>query len=282
MNTAESPLLPVSSLDTQLGAHDLRIIDCRFDLADKGWGRRVYDEAHIPGAHYAHLDDDLSSPRTPQSGRHPLPTPETFTALLKRAGVTRSSRVVAYDQGNGAMASRLWWMLRAAGHRTVQVLDGGFAAWRAWGGPVTNERTPDRSDAPIAVNSFEGWVTTDELQQALSGERVRLVDARPADRFGGRNETIDPVAGHVPGAINHPFATNLGSDGKFLPREELAARWRETLGGTDGRDVVLMCGSGVTACHDLLAMEIAGLPGAKLYPGSWSEWIRDPSRAVAN
>ncbi len=276
-----SPLIPVAELIAALGARDLCIVDCRFDLADVGFGRRAYAEAHIPGAHYADLGEHLSGPRTADSGRHPLPSPEAFAATLARFGVTKSSRVVAYDQSGGQVAARLWWMLRAIGHRGVQVLDGGIAAWRAAGGPLTNELTPEVDDVSVAPRAFSGFISTGELVQELAADRVRLIDARTADRFAGNNETIDPVAGHVPGAVNHPFPTNLGSDGRFLDAGTLAQRWRETLDGAAPRDAVVMCGSGITACHDLLALEVARLPGARLYAGSWSEWIRDATRAIA-
>lgn len=243
MIDALPPLITARELATLLHDPALLVVDCRFDLADGEWGRRGYDAAHLPGAVYAHLDRDLSAPVTPATGRHPLPSPQAFAAKLAAWGVTPRTRVVAYDQGPGPYAARLRWLLRAIGHELVQVLDGGLAAWKMAGLPLTDER--------------------------------------PADRFAGRNETIDPVPGRIPGAVNHPFGTNLGADGAFLPPAQLAGSWRATLGGAAPRDVVMMCGSGVTACHNLLALEVAGLDGARLYAGSYSEWIRDPGRAVA-
>jgi thiosulfate/3-mercaptopyruvate sulfurtransferase len=230
---------------------------------------------------YAHLDHDLSGPVGPRTGRHPLPSPDAFAATLGRLGIGAGTAVVAYDQGPGAMAARLWWLLRAVGHQDVQVLEGGFAAWQSAGFPVASGAAPDVAIAAGPARAFDGWLTTDAVAAGLAARTLRVVDARAADRFAGRNETIDPVPGHVPGAVNHPFAGNLGADGRFLDAEELARRWRTTLGSTAPRDAVMMCGSGVTACHNLLALEVAGLSGARLYAGSYSEWIRDPARPVA-
>lgn len=259
----------------------LAIVDCRHDLAHPEWGAQSYAAGHIPGASFAHLDRDLSSPMGPKTGRHPLPDPERLAQRLGRFGIDRSVQVVAYDQGSGAIAARLWWLLRFLGHESAAVLDGGFAAWQAAGLPVsTAEERP-------AARRFEttphpAWyATAEEVARGLERREIVLVDARAADRFAGRNETLDPVAGHVPGARNHPFARNLDSDGRFLPPQELGRLWRETLGGASPEAVVSMCGSGVTACHNLLAMERAGLHGARLYAGSWSEWCRDPTRPVA-
>ncbi|HYK24968.1 MAG TPA: sulfurtransferase [Steroidobacteraceae bacterium] len=259
----------------------LAIVDCRHDLAHPEWGAQAYAAGHIPGASFAHLDRDLSEPVGPKTGRHPLPDPERLAQRLGRWGIDRSVQVVAYDQGSGAIAARLWWLLRFLGHERAAVLDGGFAAWQAAGLPVSSEE-----ERP-AVRHFEitphpGLVATaDEVARGLERGEIVLVDARAADRFAGRNETLDPVAGHVPGARNHPFLRNLGVDGRFLPAQELGRLWRETLDGASPERVIAMCGSGVTACHNLLAMERAGLSGARLYAGSWSEWCRDPTRPVA-
>lgn len=281
---------------------DWAILDCRFDLARPEWGAAVYTAGHIPHALYAHLDHDLSGAISPRTGRHPLPPPEQLAATLGRWGIDEKVQVVVYDQGNGAYAARLWWLLRWLGHRNVALLNGGFAAWQQAKLPVDAapvQREP-RTFVPRAA--AEQVVTTAELESALqTGElaggkstsekwttgkwttgKWMLVDARAADRFAGQNETIDPVAGHIPGAHNHPFARNLDAQGRFLPAQELRARWEATLGGgvRGAEGVIAMCGSGVTACHNLLALEIAGLAGARLYAGSWSEWIRAPQRAV--
>jgi len=256
------------------------ILDCRHDLARPRWGADAYAQGHIPGASFASLDHDLSGPITAASGRHPLPDRETFAATAGRWGIGPGTQVIAYDQGNGAFAARAWWLLRWMGHAQVAVLDGGFAAWLTAGLPATREppRVTPRSftGAPAAAAALD----SETVQRELSRGGIRLIDARAADRFAGHNETIDPVAGHVPGARNHPFTQNLDAHGRFLPREALRERWLASLAGCAPERVVAMCGSGVTACHNLLALEIAGLVGARLYAGSWSEWIRDPSRGI--
>jgi len=257
------------------------ILDCRHELSRPEWGDHAYAEGHIPRAIQAHLDRDLSGPITASSGRHPLPDVAALAAKLGAWGIDNTVQVIAYDQGNGVYASRAWWLLRWLGHQKVAVLDGGFAAWQEAGLPVTREpgaRVP-RTFVPAVAR--EAAVSTAEVQQALGRAGMKLVDARGADRFAGENETIDPVAGHVPGASNRPFAKNVDARGRFLPAEELRRQWSVALGGGDAREVVAMCGSGVSACHNLLALEIAGLPGARLYTGSWSEWIRDPQRPIA-
>jgi thiosulfate/3-mercaptopyruvate sulfurtransferase len=274
----------------ELGAHlndtDWAVLDCRFELGRPESGARAYAEGHVPNAIYAHLDHDLSAPVTSTSGRHPLPMLDAFVATLGRWGIDEKVQVVAYDQGNGAYAARLWWLLRWVGHSRVAVLNGGFAAWQHAGLPVSKQPgvrqlrrfTPNRDGRNVG-----GVVATVELQKLLAagqlatGERT-LIDARSADRFAGQNETIDPVAGHVPGAINHPFAHNLDAQGRFLPPQALRSKWLEILGHRAPATAIAMCGSGVTACHNLLALEVAGLPGAQLYAGSWSEWIRDAAR----
>ncbi len=270
---------------------DWTILDCRFDLARPDWGAGAYAAGHVPNAVYAHLDRDLSGPVTPVSGRHPLPAVERLTETFGGWGIDETVQVVVYDQGNGAFAARLWWLLRWAGHRQVAVLNGGFAAWQQAGLPIDTTPGVRRprvfTPAPAAANSV---VSTAELERlvtagALEDGASMLVDARAADRFAGENETIDPVAGHIPGARNHPFLRNVDAWGRFLPAEELRERWRATLGepetGGAAARAIAMCGSGVTACHNLLALEVAGLTGARLYAGSWSEWIRDPARKVA-
>jgi len=276
------------------------VLDCRFDLSRPDWSTASYAEGHVPNAIYAHLDRDLSSSITLTSGRHPLPQKEAFAATLGRWGIDANVQVIAYDQGNGAYAARLWWLLRWVGHARVAVLNGGFAAWQQAALPVSNQpstRQPRRFDVRPSVGGPVGdspvrdspvgdsVVTTAELEKLVAdgalkaGERM-LIDARAADRFAGQNETLDPVAGHIPGARNRPFAHNLDPQGRFLPPATLRSRWLETLGGQAPATVIAMCGSGVTACHNLLALEAAGLSGGQLYAGSWSEWIRDRSRPV--
>jgi thiosulfate/3-mercaptopyruvate sulfurtransferase len=264
---------------------DWAIIDCRFDLARPRWGREAYASGHIPGALYAHLDEDLSGPITPASGRHPLPDVESLATTLGTWGVDGSVQVVAYDQGNGAYASRLWWLLRWLGHSAVAVLNGGFAGWQEAHFPLSTQatvRTPRRfaprlsHSAVVTTSDVARWVANGDLSR---GDTI-LVDARTADRFAGRNETVDPVAGHIPGAVNRPFVSNVDGAGRFLPAAALRVSWAGTLAARSGADLVAMCGSGVTACHDLLPLEIAGITGGRLYAGSWSEWIRDAGRPV--
>jgi thiosulfate/3-mercaptopyruvate sulfurtransferase len=262
------------------------IIDCRFELARPAWGAGAFAAGHIPNAQYADLDGDLSGARGAHSGRHPLPTVGELAATFGRLGIDAGVQVIAYDQGNGMLAARLWWLLRWLGHTQAAVLNGGFAAWLRAGLPVST-RTVTRParhfsahpDAAALVSSAQ--VAELVAQGALTRAERTLVDARAADRFAGENETLDAIAGHIPGARNHPFAGNLAADGRFLPARELYQRWEKTLGGQSAAGVIAMCGSGVSACHNLLALEVAGLPGARLYAGSWSEWIRDPNHAVA-
>ena len=257
------------------------VVDCRHELARPDWGAQAFAASHIPGAVFAHLDHDLSGPLTRASGRHPLPHPEHLAATLGRWGIGPHTQIVAYDQGSGAFAARLWWLARFLGHARVAVLDGGLAAWQSAGLPVTAEARARTPRAFAAHPRLAAVASAAQVAHGLERGEIVLVDARSAERFAGRNETADPVAGHVPGARNHPYAENLDAAGRFLAREELERRWRRTLAGADPHSVVSMCGSGVTACHNLLAMELAGLEGARLYAGSWSEWIRDPSRPVA-
>ena len=265
---------------------NLVLLDCRFDLAKPQAGHHAYLAGHIPGAHFADLNTDLSSPIRPETGRHPLPDPQAFAANMAAWGINPGTQVVAYDEVNASFAARAWWLLRWVGHRDVAVLDGGYKAWLAAGGPQAageEGRAPRSLHATPSPPTVDADAVLDAAQvAALSRDSARLlIDARAAERYAGSVEPIDAVAGHVPGAVNHPFAGNLGADGRFLPPEQLRQRWQAALAGRAPADVVAMCGSGVTACHNLLGLEIAGLHGAKLYAGSWSEWIRDPSRPVA-
>jgi thiosulfate/3-mercaptopyruvate sulfurtransferase len=274
-------LIDANTLFGELSREDLTIFDCRFELARPQWGEAEYAAAHLQGARYLHLDRDLSGPVTAESGRHPLPDPHRFAARLGELGIDAHSQLIAYDQGNGAHAARLWWLARWIGLRNVAVLDGGYAAWLAAGLPV-DQSLPAPGPKSVTVSlDPSAWVSTAAVDKLRQRPQILLVDARAAERFAGRNETIDPVAGHVPGARNHPFLANLGADGKFLPAAELRARFHTLLGSVPASALISMCGSGVTACHSLLALEHAGLPGARLYAGSWSEWIRDPRRPIA-
>jgi thiosulfate/3-mercaptopyruvate sulfurtransferase len=274
-------LIGVDSLQKLLGEPRLAVVDCRFDLMNPGAGHQAYLKAHIPHARYADLNRDLSAPIGPGTGRHPLPAPEAFAAWLGAAGIGNDAQVVAYDDANGSMAARLWWMLRWVGHGAVAVLDGGFKAWAARGGALQSGPADFRADKFTPRVAADTVLSTAEVQQALQDPAALLVDARAQERYAGTIEPIDPVAGHVPGAVNHPFSANLDADGHFLPGDEIRRRWQERLSGRQPRQLIAMCGSGVTACHNLLSLEVAGLTGAKLYAGSWSEWIRDPRRPVA-
>ncbi|MCS7039120.1 MAG: sulfurtransferase [Anaerolineae bacterium] len=269
-----------------LAAHlddpDWAVVDCRFSLQDTGYGRRAYQAGHIPGAVYAHLDEDLSGPVIPgRTGRHPLPEPEVFTARLERWGIGNTTQVVAYDDAGGAYAARLWWMLRWLGHEAVAVLDGGWPAWVAAGLPQ-HGGTETRPPAVFTARPRPERVATaaEVLARRLDPD-WRVLDARGADRFRGENETIDPVAGHIPGAVSAPYADNLTPDGRFRDAESLRRRYRALLGDVPAARAICYCGSGVTAAHDLLAMFHAGLGEGLLYPGSWSEWITDPTRPIA-
>lgn len=275
-------LIDAAALARRLGDGRTVPIDCRFDLARPTVGREAYRAGHVPGARYASLDEDLSAPPTAGSGRHPLPDPQRFATWLAGLGVGEDSPVVAYDDTGGAFAARLWWMLRWIGHEQVAVLDGGYAAWIAAGGPVEIGEPPPPMPATLhARPDASAHLTTADVERALADPRRVLVDARAPERFSGAVEPLDRIAGHVPGARNHPFARNLGPDGRFLDAAELRRRWIDFLRGAGPASVISMCGSGVTACHNLLALEIAGLHGAKLYPGSYSEWVADPARPVA-
>ena len=261
----------------ELEAHlpQWRVFDCRHDLMQHELGAQQYRESHIPGALFAHLDRDLSGRKTGKNGRHPLPDPKDFVMWLGKTGLSPDDPVVCYDGGNGAMAARLWWMLRWAGHGQVAVLDGGFAKWVAEGRPVTRDvpRFPETRYPvkPALVSAVE----VDDV-----GNASVLLDARAPARFRGEQEPIDPVAGHIPGARNRFNAQNLAPEGTLKAPEALKREFLEVLEGRDPAEVVHYCGSGVAACHNLLAMEVAGLPGGKLYAGSWSEWIADPKRPI--
>lgn len=255
------------------------VVDCRFNLADTEYGRRVYAQGHIPGAHYLHLDDDLSSPITPDSGRHPLPDVEKLAATLRALGLRNNTQVVVYDDNGGAMAGRLWWLLRWMGHQAVAVLDGGWQAWQQQQGTLSPDPPKILAEGNFQPQLQSGFtVTALDLRQANSP--WQLVDARAAERFRGEMEPIDPIAGHIPGALNRPLTDNL-QNGYFKSAGQLRAEWEQVLQGYNLAQIVHMCGSGVTACHNQLAMEVAGLSGTRLYPGSWSEWIRDPQRPIA-
>ncbi len=282
MSDSQFPVvIEAEALAERLDDRGTIVVDCRFDLSDPDAGFAAYNTAHIPGARYANLDEDLSRPPAPNEGRHPLPAPDALAARLGAWGVSNESYVVAYDGGPGGLASRLWWMLGWLGHARAAVLNGGFARWRRLGLRVEQAIPEPRPARFVARPRPERLAATPEDVAAFLRADGLLVDARAADRFRGENETLDPVAGHIPGAVNVPFMGNVGADGRLLPEPELRARLAGALGDHDPAAIVAMCGSGVTACHLLWAMEAAGLEPGRLYAGSWSEWIRDPARPVA-
>ncbi|MEZ4701985.1 MAG: sulfurtransferase [Rhodothermales bacterium] len=279
---AFTTLVSADTLKTHLHDPSWVVVDCRFSLDDTERGRRAYAEGHVSGAYYAHLDEVLSGPILPgKTGRHPLPDPEEFARAVAGWGVTDHTQVVVYDDAGGGVASRLWWLLRWIGHERVALLDGGWNAWQQAGGSVDTATPPAREGA-VTVRLDAGLVAeAEEVASRREAGDFVLLDARAYERFAGRVEPIDPVAGHIPGARSLPFGGNLDIDGRFLPPERLKARFAPLFEGVEESDVVCYCGSGVTAAHNLLAMAHAGYPGARLYPGSWSEWITDPDRPVA-
>ncbi|WP_151449077.1 sulfurtransferase [Lacisediminimonas profundi] len=278
MSTAT--LIGAAELAAHLQDPDWVVLDCRHDLGDPQTGRRAWEAGHIPTAQYVDIETELSDkspgPNGEFRGRHPLPSPEAFIATLRRWGVNPQSQVVAYDAQGGMFAARLWWMLRWVGHEAVAVLDGGLAAWTASGKPLSTDAGTRPAGTITIRPSLARTVNASEL---LAASSLTIIDARAPDRFRGENETLDPVGGHIPGARNRFFKDNLDAAGRFRPASELRAEFSALL-GTPAL-TVMQCGSGVTACHNLLAMEVAGLAGAALYPGSWSEWCADPQRPVA-
>jgi len=277
-------LVNTAEVAAHLGDPSWCIFDCRHDLKQTEYGPQAYARGHIPGAQFLHLDRDLSGPTTGRNGRHPLPDPEVFARKMAACGVNFNTQVVAYDNEGGIFASRLWWMLRWLGHSRVAVLDGGLAGWKRarlmleGGEPlVSPEQVPANLDAARDME-----VDTDFVMAHLEAPEMTVVDARSPERFRGENETLDPVGGRIPGAVNRFYADNLDDEGCFFkPAAQLRKEFEALLAGQDPRRVVQQCGSGVTACHNMLAMELAGLCGSKLYAGSWSEWCSDPGRPVA-
>ncbi|MEO8623521.1 MAG: sulfurtransferase [bacterium] len=257
------------------------VVDCRFVLDDVEWGQREYLAGHVPGAVYAHLDRDLSGRKDGTNGRHPLPDPEALLRTIAQLGISNDTQVVAYDQDSGMYGSRLWWLLRWMGHDAVAVLDGGFAKWMAEGRATMlgDERNPRAEFS--GVPSGDALVDADAVAMLSSDAAWRLVDARAPERFRGDIEPLDKVAGHIPGAVNYFYKDNLDENGAWRKPEELRRMLDESIGDVRPDHVVCYCGSGVTACHNVLAFEHAGLRGAKLYAGSWSEWSSDPRRPVA-
>jgi thiosulfate/3-mercaptopyruvate sulfurtransferase len=278
-------LIDVPTLARHLTDPRWCVIDCRHDLGDFGAGARHYAASHLPGAHFARIEEDLSGPRTPETGRHPLPDPEALLALLRGFGVDDDTQVVAYDASGGVFASRLWWLVRSLGHASVAVLDGGWQRWLAEGGAVSHEPPLARPGTLKRRPPLTALVTTPDVEAELhrgeAGRTFLLVDARSPERYRGEHEPIDPVAGHIPGALLRPWQENLAPDGRFKEPGLLAQEFRGVFGPGPQLPVAHTCGSGVTACHNLLAMVVAGWPVEPLlYAGSFSEWIRDPMHPV--
>jgi thiosulfate/3-mercaptopyruvate sulfurtransferase len=276
-------LISTDELARQLSDPALVLVDCRHNLSDVDAGQRAYGASHLPGARFMHMDRDLSGERTGGNGRHPLPDVAALSGSLSRAGIDASKQVVAYDQNNGMWASRLWWLLHWLGHDAAAVLDGGIDKWIAEGRPITADR-PSVQSARFVAMTPRPVISSADILRGLSNHSsnpLTIIDARAPERFRGDIEPLDPVAGHIPGAINRPYGANLTPQQTFKPAELLRAEFDAQLGGAPLSSVVHQCGSGVTACHNLLAMAVAGLPGSRLYPGSWSEWVADPTRPVA-
>ena len=274
-------LVTTEELARHLADPDWIVIDTRHELTNPETGPRLYAEGHIPGAYFMHVDYDLSGQKTGRNGRHPLPDLAEFAAKLNQRGVGPGKQVVIYDDLSGNYAVRLWWMLRWLGHDKVAVLDGGYPLWVKEGRSVTKDVPPVRKGDFVPRPHLGDAVDVHFVARFRESPEMKLVDARVAERFSGKQETIDPVAGHVPGAINRFWKDNLGPDGRFKATERLREEFDRLLAGARPEQVVHMCGSGVTACHNIFAMELAGLSGSKLYPGSWSEWCADPARPIA-
>lgn len=273
-------LISTDVLAAHLDDPSFAIVDCRYKLDDETWGEHEYVARHIPRATYAHLGHDLAGPKSGTNGRHPLPDVRALAQIFGRLGIGNETQVVAYDQDSGMYASRLWWMLRWLGHDAVAVLDGGFAKWTAEHRPTASgeERVRPREFTPAVRR--DAAVDAGRVAALASDRAWHLVDARAPERFRGETEPIDKTPGHIPGAANHFYQWNLNERGTFRAPDELRAKLRESIGDVPPDHIICYCGSGVTACHNLLALEHAGLKGAKLYPGSWSEWSADPSRPV--
>jgi len=277
-------LISATDLRTHAGDANWLLVDCRHDLTDPEAGRNAYLAGHIPQARFAHLDLILSGAKTDAGGkflgRHPLPQRPALIAALRELGINDHTQVIAYDAHGGMFAARLWWLLRWLGHAEVAVLDGGIAAWQAAGGTLTDAVTAPATPGTLTESTaLVGTVNAGNLLENLNTATLTVIDARAADRFRGENETLDATGGHIPGAKNRFFKDNLDQHGNFKNATQLRSEWSALI--SDPRTAVMQCGSGVTACHNLLALEVAGLTGARLYPGSWSEWSSDPSRPVA-
>jgi thiosulfate/3-mercaptopyruvate sulfurtransferase len=276
----EKNLVTTAELADHLNDPDWVIFDVRHELSDVEKGRRSYAAGHIPGAYFLHVDEDLAGPKNGKNGRHPLPDLATFAAKINDRGVAPGKQVVIYDDLGGNFAVRLWWMLKWLGHDRVAILDGEWPLWEKEGRPVTTDVPALRKGNFVPRPELGATVDTAFLERFHDDSSIKLLDARAPERFAGLKEPIDPVAGHIPGAVNRFWQKNLNPDGRFKAPQQLRHEFDEMLGGAAAQPVVHTCGSGVTACHNMLAMAVAGLPMGRLYPGSWSEWCSDPSRPV--
>ncbi|MDP1685984.1 sulfurtransferase [Hydrogenophaga sp.] len=282
MTTFDTLISPDELVAALKSGKPLLVLDCSFELTDAQAGQRSYEGGHIPGARYVHLDEVLSAEKTGRNGRHPLPNRETFAATMAQVGLDADTQVVAYDNAGGMYAARLWWMLRWAGHAAVAVLDGGIAAWKAAGNALGHDTPSALPQGSFRLKpSLVAMVSYDEVKANIDRQDRLVLDARAPDRFRGENETMDPIGGHIPGARNRLFKDNLGSDGRFKSPAQLREEFDAITACLPAAQLINQCGSGVTACHNLLAMEIAGLRGAALYPGSWSEWSAQPGAPIA-
>lgn len=277
---AYETILSCTDLLANLNSKNWLIVDCRFDLTQPEWGETEYRELHIPGAVYANVDTDLSGTKTPLTGRHPLPDPEDFRKSMSRLGIDDQTQVIAYDSIAGSFAARLWFLLRFYGHTKVAVLDGGFSEWMKLGLPIESGFHTTEARHFTGNPQLDWIVTTKEVEKKIGKPDWLLIDARAPERFAGKQETIDPVAGHIPGAVDHFYGQNLAPNGLFLPPQSLREQYSALIQGFSPENTAVYCGSGVTSCHNLLAMAIAGLPQPRLYAGSWSEWIRNPRHPI--
>lgn len=275
-----STLISTEQLASHLGDPSWAILDCRYDLNHEHWGEEQYRTAHVPGAVYVSLGHDLAGPKDGRNGRHPLPAHDAIVATFGRLGIAPGVQVIAYDQDAGMYASRLWWMLRYMGHDAVAVLDGGFSTWTREGRPTRDGVEPRAAATFVGKPRPEMRLSANQVWAGLGDPSVVLVDARGPSRFEGKEEPLDRVAGHIPGARNHYYQWNMGPDGRLLPADALREKFTQLFGDTPPSKVTMYCGSGVSACHNLLALERAGLTGVRLFPGSWSEWSSDPDKPV--
>lgn len=273
-------IIACQELQTNLNHKDWAIVDCRFDLMDPEWGETEYAKLHIPGAVYAHMNKDLSSPITPTSGRHPLPDPDEFYKSMERLGINNDTQVIAYDATSGSFAARLWFLLRMYGHKKVAVLDGGFPMWSKMGLPIESGVRSNPAGNFCGKPDLGMIISTSEIEKIYSNPEWRVIDSRAPERYSGKQETIDVKAGHIPGAVNHFYGKNLDTAGLFHSKEVLREQFAPVLRSFPPDKTVVYCGSGVTSAHNLLAMAIAGFPQPLLYNGSWSEWIRDPDHPI--